>query len=1644
MSMTVIGNEHHEDGERLSADQMDEKRQQNIAYEYLCHLEEAKVWIEACINEQLPPTTELEEGLRNGVYLAKLGHFFAHEIVPLKRIYDKEQTRFKATGLHFRHTDNINYFLKALNHIGFPKIFYPETTDVYDRKNMPRVIYGIHGLSLFLFKLGIAPQIEDLYGKVQFTDEEISAMRKELEKYGIQMPAFSKIGGILTNEMPVDEVALHAAVIAINEAIDHQVATETVKSMQNSEAHLTNVETDYAAVYQTKMFNAKCKKAENSRNKSIDPDVTLTPDVYDELLTQAELQGNINKVNTQMALEKVDQALDETDDVLLTDVLANKHLGLRNINKDNITYYRQILIAERENKANNNNGERLVMDKDVVQQAVESANLSADKEHRKILTVMTINTAIDSDNAEELVNTLKNPAAALPEVYPFAASLYLEEFASIKREQQRDLDHSEISGGVKLLSAIAKINEAVDKSNEGLLMQCLLDSSAHLVAIDENSQDEYLAEFALAKQKKIGENCELLNHPEIQECIDLVNGYVLEENKKINAVGLINEAVDGGDTEALFKVLTMPDAKLEDVQPRAAVLYQTLLLREKQKKAKEMDDDTACLWWEIIQKRVKEANRQTDEALKTSAWLAAVNLAIDQDDTDQLQNLMSNSDGGLHSVTLECVQDYMSKLKQAKEQSSEKAQCRSGLMEYKTKDGHMFYFNTETAESSWIHPKDVETDQSFLTKDQIQQIVSAVTSEYDRWSLFKANLPFIIVIQSQIRGYIARKRYKSHLDFKYRQVPAAVKIQSCWRGYKDRKCYQSRLKYMKDNETSAIKIQAVVKMWLARGKYQETRSFYKSQVDKIVKIQTFWRSNKTRQDYKTMMYDDNPSLHIIRKYVHLLDRSDVDYSEEIELSNLRMQVASVIRTNQQLESDLNEMDIKIGLLVKNRITLQDVMTHNRRLKDYQTEGENTLTARGGLKALSKESRSRLEAYQHLFYLIQTNPIYLAKLIFEMSQSRCAKFMENVVLALYNYASNQREEFLMLKLFKSALEEEISVKVDKMTDIVAGNAMVVKMIVDFNRNHQGHSCLRELLNPLVKEVIEDRNIRINTNPTDLYKAWVNKIESESGRASEMPYDVTVQQALEHEEVRNRIQQSVQCLKKVTDRFLQAIIKAVDTVPYGMRFMAKVMKEALHKKFPTAPEKDILKIVGNLVYYRYINPAIVAPDAFDIIDVGVEKGLTSDQRRNLGSIAKILQFAATNKGFGGDSCHLSFLNSYIREAHEQFKVYLRMVCDVPEPEMQFNMDQYTDYTMVAKPTIYISIHEIFETHQLLLEHEDMIASDHNDPLHELLEDLGEVPDLDMLVGDNSSNDDKIDNTERKEALSRSEILLTLSNKFEVQEDKDMDRRNLLLKTKVMIVDLVRCQEGETLNDILTTKATPEQEELHKTIIRNREKLDLAAGTKNTKLTRSESMSRNTRLPLENMKQRVLENMKRLEYDAKDILNLIVQDIRNQRKYRLRRKQDIMKLRSTLKSLGVKRSFYEEQIDYYSRYVKQCMDKQALRKRRPRSGLFGKKGMTVTSVHYTALRLQEKGVILEIDGLQQNQFKNLLFEINATGVAGTFDVHAKFMGVSMHKVDVVLQDLLQLQYEGVAVTKLFNRVRVNVNLMLFLINTKFYGGS
>uniref|UniRef100_A0A673H503 Ras GTPase-activating-like protein IQGAP1 n=1 Tax=Sinocyclocheilus rhinocerous TaxID=307959 RepID=A0A673H503_9TELE len=1571
------------DDERLSAEEMDERRRQNIAYEYLCHLEEAKQWIEACLGEQLPPTTELENGLRNGVYLGKLAKFFAPQLVSEKKIYDRDQSRYKHSGLHFRHTDNTVQWLRAMESVGLPKIFYPETTDVYDRKNMPKVIYCIHALSLYLFKLGIAPQIQDLLGKVDFTEEEISNMRKELDKYGIQMPAFSKIGGILANELSVDEAALHAAVFAINEAIDKGHAEGTMAALQNPNALLRNTQKPLAQAYQDTLSKAKRMKEDQASGR----------------------------------------ALDAEDQKALLASLRLPALGIVGVLDDNSCFYLEHFTSYREHK---------------VKEAV-----------------VAINAAIRRGVPEETVEALLYPEAQLPIVYHTAASLYQAELFSLQLgcQNKAGLTHEELCVAVEMLSAVSVLNEVLDTKDSVAVIEQLSDSPLGFSGLDADNLQRYADTLIRLRAESLTQDQEFLTWNDVQKCIDTVNVQVHEEHERVIAIAEINEALHSGDPEKTLAALLLPTAKLQGVNPANAKHYHDLLLTTKDLICKSSGDESAVLWLDQIQEAVHTANRDQEDALKLAEAVADINRAVSEGDAKATLAALQCPDAGLRVVLSECAHVYHSRLSHLQSTQTEQGTSGSSWVKHKIKDKYDYFYNIESKEGTWLEPDHFVYDSSQLTTEDIQV---CVTAEYNREQLWLANEPLIIQLQALIRGYLVRRAHNVRLEYLRKQEPSIIRLQASWKGYKQRRVYKDKLKAFQDSVSSVIKLQSMVKMWKAKQSYTRRLQYFKDHEKEIVKIQAYLKANKARVDYRTLTGSQHPPLAVVRKFVHLLEQSSLDLQEEQEVTWLREEVVTKIRANQQMEKDLNLMDIKIGLLVKNRITLQDVVSHSKKMKSKKnkmSKEDLTIGEKQGIKGLSKEKRKKLEAYQHLFYLLQTNPSYLAKLIFQMPQNKSTKFMDTVIFTLYNYASNQREEYLLLKLFESALREEIKSKVDHIQEIVTGNPTVIKMVLSFYRGARGQNALRQLLGPVVKEIIEDKNLGINTNPVDIYKAWVNQLETATGEASKLPYEVTPEQALSHEEVRAKMESSNQVLRTVTDKVLSSIMSSLDTIPYGMRYIAKVLKDTLHEKFPDATEDELLKIVGTLLYYRYMNPAIVAPDGFDIIDMTAGGQVHSEQRRNLASVAKMLQHAASNKLFEDESDHLTPMNSYISQTYQRFRGFFQAACDVPAPEEKFNVDEYSDMVTLSKPVIYISIDEIINTHSLVLEHKEAIAPDHSDLLHELLKDLGEVPDVESLLGEGAVDADDLSKENSLSQLAKTEISLTLTNKFELLDGDDKDTKGLMMKTKKLIVDVVRIQLGETLTDILETPASAAQEAEHAKLVERQVVQDSQTPEG---LKSSQAMLEDRQLPLEQKKRKILRNLRTLEqaglvsskHKYQEVINDISKDIRYQRRYRQRRKAELVKLQQTLTALNSKAAFYQEQINYYDTYIKTCLDnlnrknsRRSIKLDRKEEGK-GSKKSKASSLKYTAAKLHEKGVILEIEGLQTNQLKNVMFDICPCEEVGDFEIKAKFMGVEMEKVQLHFQDLLQLQYEGVAVMKMFDKAKVNVNLLIFLLNKKFYG--
>lgn len=95
------------------------------------------------------------------------------------------------------------------------------------------------------------------------------------------------------------------------------------------------------------------------------------------------------------------------------------------------------------------------------------------------------------------------------------------------------------------------------------------------------------------------------------------------------------------------------------------------------------------------------------------------------------------------------------------------------------------------------------------------------------------------------------------------------------------------------------------------------------------------------------------------------------------------------------------------------------------------------------------------------------------------------------------------------------------------------------------------------------------------------------------------------------------------------------------------------------------------------------------------------------------------------------------------------------------------------------------------------------------------------------------------------------------------------------------------------------------------------------------------------------------------------------------------------------------------------------------------------------YSAAELLKKEVLVDVVGVDiKAPYKGLHFTIvPVENISGQWNVCAKFMGVNSLTTRIVLQDLLQKQYEGHSYVVLDGKAKVNVNLLLHLLNKKFH---
>ena len=1004
---------------------MEQQRQFLQAYEYLCHIGEAKEWIEDIIHTPIPPVVELEEALRNGVTLAEIVQAF-HP--------DKQLRIFRNPKLQFKHSDNIVLFFRFLEEVGLPDLFRFELIDLYEKKNIPKVIYCIHALSWLLYRKGMVDfRIGNLVGQLEFAHHELEQTQRGLDKAGVSMPTFSGMGASFGADPEPEPVETE------EERMDRELHGEEAQILE----------------LQSQIRGALVRFRLADSMQTLWDDEALLIDL------QSRIRGDWTRqiIQYRTTMHRFATSLQ---------AIARGYLVRSN------QYRKEQLWKARE--------------KDVL----KLQNLV--RARRTRVEVLHIKSTVREHEAG-----IREFQAAVR-----GAIARRDAFDQYEAARESETEVRRVQGGIR-----------------GMLFRWRLEEDQRQLRYSE----PHLVRLQGSARAMLGRS------------------HVEEQQQRLQSF-----RQNWMNLQAII---------------RAGVVRQTV---------------------SDVKKELR-AHQQSVRHLQ-----AGIRGTIAREDFNALRLALLR-------------------------QSSVVAPCQS-------------------------------QSRGFILRHQLAQ----------QREILERHTYKIRVLQSLARGAILRRNVGDTVSQLEDAEHEVTQLQSFSRAMLCRAGVGALLSELEEHEDVVTALQALVRAGAVRSRFAEKKRFFKENMEKVVKIQSVMRARIQGQAYKSLTAGKNPPVSTLKGFVHLLNDSDFDFDEEIEFERLRKLVVQNVRQNEMADQYITQLDIKIALLVKNKITLDEVIKHQRHFGGHVGTllPNSDISSKDpfDLKALNKTSRRKLEHYQELFFLLQTQPQYLSRLFRRVrenatSEKECER-IKHVVLGLFGYAQKRREEYYLMKLIVRSIKEEVDSSLS-LQDYVRANSFCNKLFGAYIKSPRDRKFLRDLLGVLVKEnIIDNRELDLESDPLQIYLSAINNEELRTGNRSQRDPNVPREEAIRDPETRTTFISHMQDLRDITDQFFLCLEDCLHRMPFGVRFLAKQTYEHLVERFPGEEIGLVLQLVGQWLWRNYLQPAILEPEKFGVAD----RALTQEQKRNLSEVSKVLNQAVLGREFGGENIYLQPLNNYIRESVQRF--------------------------------------------------------------------------------------------------------------------------------------------------------------------------------------------------------------------------------------------------------------------------------------------------------------------------------------------------------------------------------------------------------
>ncbi|KAI6986628.1 ras GTPase activator [Hortaea werneckii] len=426
------------------------------------------------------------------------------------------------------------------------------------------------------------------------------------------------------------------------------------------------------------------------------------------------------------------------------------------------------------------------------------------------------------------------------------------------------------------------------------------------------------------------------------------------------------------------------------------------------------------------------------------------------------------------------------------------------------------------------------------------------------------------------------------------------------------------------------------------------------------------------------------------------------------LRELKGQISSQSKKNFVLEKDVRYLDSRIALLVQNRMALEERDEVASHLDDATDVSEGFFP-----------NDEKTQKYGNLFFLLQSEPRHIAHLCRLVTMAEIDQLLQTVMFTIYGNQYESREEHLLLTMFQSVLTYQFDNTPDY-SSLLRANTPVSRMMTTYTRRGPGQSYLKSVLADRINSLIEIKDLDLEINPLKVYETMVDKIESGGEPLpAGLQKGITAEQAAANENVQRIIAPRIDMLIEIANSFLDTIIDGLEETPYGIRWICKQIRSLTRRKYPDAQEQTICTLIGGFFFLRFINPAIVTPRSYMLI----EQMPAENPKRTLTYVAKMLQNLANKPSYAKEP-YMQKLAPFIQQNKERINKFMIDLCEVQDFYETLEMDNYVALSK-RDLELQITLNEVYATHALIEKHSAELSKDDTSHLSQLLSELGSAP-------------------------------------------------------------------------------------------------------------------------------------------------------------------------------------------------------------------------------------------------------------------------------------------------------------------------------